>query len=71
MTFTLTLPNEQHLTVFCCGDCPRNLSYQNPLLSILPPTHYCTDTLDFLHTKGRLILNPNIIPIWCPHVKPD
>lgn len=67
MTFELTLSNEQHLIVTCCRDCPRNLSYQNTLLSILPLTHYCVDTFD-LYTKGHLILNPNNIPKWCPHV---
>jgi hypothetical protein len=60
----------QGLVVMRCADCSRNQSYQNPLLGLLPPTHYCADTFD-LHTKGRLILNPNTIPKWCPHVKPD
>jgi hypothetical protein len=67
MTFELQDP---HVTVTCCWDCPRNQSYQNPLMSILPPTHYCADTFD-LHTKGHIILYPHQIPKWCPHVKPD
>ena len=57
----------QGLVVLRCADCSHNKSYQNPLLRILPETHYCEDTFD-LHTKGHIIYNPNVIPKWCPHV---
>jgi len=66
--------------VDCCANCPHNREHQNGFLehpifkylpipkSALPPTHRCEVSLDtvFFDTTGRIILNPLIIPKWCP-----
>jgi hypothetical protein len=67
MTFELTLPDEQHVTVTCCWDCPSNKTDNAGAI----PFHYCKDTLGTIYNKGNLILFPQHIPKWCPHVNPD
>jgi hypothetical protein len=68
--------------VDCCGNCPHNKEWPNAFLSIIPfqsyipewfkkilaPTHRCEVSLDtvLFDTAGRLIMNPNRIPVWCP-----
>ena len=56
--------------VYNCGDpCPANKEYTNTLLSFLPNVHRCFDTFDGSDVNGVIILNPNGIPDWCPHLK--
>jgi hypothetical protein len=57
--------------VTCCGDCPMNKSEPNPITRFFPDTHRCeafiVPEFGSCNFHNRLILNPNIIPIWCPH----
>lgn len=66
------MPFIQLRQVDYCGECPRNKSIPNPLWARLPPTHYCLDVFNPNDKEGRkFILNPNVVPKWCPHVKSD
>jgi hypothetical protein len=60
--FELKIKSKEIVKIESCGDCPMNLTYPNPLLKILPPTHYCSLTVD-----KTIIYNPNTIPRWCPN----
>ncbi len=61
MTFTLRGGRE----ISRCGMCPKNQIVKNPL-KIFPASHHCNAKIDPMFKEGRLILNPNIIPGWCP-----
>ena len=56
--------------VTCCGDCPMNAAIPNPLWKKLPPMHRCNASigLGIIDPLGKLILDPNKIASWCPHV---
>lgn len=62
----------EDLEIFRCGDCPKNASQPNPLylklgmpgLAETAATHSCSATF-----PERLLLNPNIIPNWCPFIQ--
>jgi hypothetical protein len=56
-------------TIFNCRECSANKEYPNKLLSFLPPVHRCFDTFDGSDVNGVIILNPNGIPDWCPHLR--
>ena len=54
----------------CCGECPRNKTVENKLWGFIPmpDSHHCSASLNAVYPEGNLILNPNSIPKWCPHV---
>lgn len=68
--------------VTCCENCPHNIELPNAILEVIPfkehlpewyrkilaPTHRCNASLDTIlfDPAGRLIMNPNRIPVWCP-----
>lgn len=72
MSFLLKVDGRE-IVVTRCGDCPRNVKVPRGHLLALKdfpwiPSHHCADSFDPMWKEGRLLINPNIIPEWCPHV---